>query len=241
MATLQRSSVYVTSPQTAPRRHAVVTGVSSPWQPAWRLASFAQIVGAPSHCLFPALGARPGVAAGHCHSSGDRRTNALWLANPHGGGPLRARELCVKSSVPWRYRGRRQRSSVLGVSALDATSLPLFIAQVEFVKEDVPRVVPMIVALGQGIYAFGPPAFGLIRELAPTVATSPSAGAAPYLHCRGGRPRRSHHQASCSRPPTASPPTGSRCRIGQNRTVQRQSIVRGAGAVGPSITNSNLC
>jgi hypothetical protein len=36
---------------------------------------------------------------------------------------------------------------------------------VEFVKDDVPRVVALVVAIGQGTYAFAPAAFGLIREL----------------------------------------------------------------------------
>jgi hypothetical protein len=39
-------------------------------------------------------------------------------------------------------------------------------AQVEFVKDDVQRVVPLIVAIGQATYAFAPAAFGLIREFA---------------------------------------------------------------------------
>jgi hypothetical protein len=37
-------------------------------------------------------------------------------------------------------------------------------------------VVPLIVAIGQGFYAFAPATFGLIRELAPAPA-----GATPYL------------------------------------------------------------
>jgi MFS family permease len=69
---------------------------------------------------------------------------------------------------------------LFGFGIGNATSLPPLIAQVEFVKEDVPRVVPLIIAIGQGFYAFAPAAFGLIRELAPTAAAAP-AGAAPYL------------------------------------------------------------
>ena len=46
-------------------------------------------------------------------------------------------------------------------------SLPPMIAQAEFSQEDVSRVVPLIVAVGQGTYAFAPAVFGLIRELAP--------------------------------------------------------------------------
>jgi hypothetical protein len=62
----------------------------------------------------------------------------------------------------------------------NATSLPPLIAQVEFVKDDVARVVPLVVAISQGSFAFAPLAFGLIREFAPLFgAVSP--GAAPAL------------------------------------------------------------
>jgi len=53
--------------------------------------------------------------------------------------------------------------------------MPPLIAQVEFVKDDVPRVVALVVAIGQGTYAFAPAAFGLIREFAA------QGGAAPYV------------------------------------------------------------
>ena len=46
-----------------------------------------------------------------------------------------------------------------------STSMPPLIAQVEFVKDDVPRVVALVVAIGQATYAFAPAAFGLVREL----------------------------------------------------------------------------
>src|SRR5262245_28916049 len=62
----------------------------------------------------------------------------------------------------------------------NATSLPPLIAQVEFVKEDVLRVVPLIVAIGQGTYAFAPATFGLIRELGPLWGSAP-ASAGPWL------------------------------------------------------------
>ncbi len=54
------------------------------------------------------------------------------------------------------------------------------IAQTEFVREDVARVVALIIALAQGTMAFAPAAFGLIRELAPRAADA-AAGAAPWL------------------------------------------------------------
>jgi len=69
---------------------------------------------------------------------------------------------------------------LFGAGIGNATSLPPLIAQVEFVKEDVVRVVPLIVAIGQATYAFAPAAFGLIRDFAPRWGST-SAGAAPWL------------------------------------------------------------
>ncbi|MEO8203104.1 MAG: MFS transporter [Betaproteobacteria bacterium] len=56
---------------------------------------------------------------------------------------------------------------LFGVGIGNATSLPPLIAQVEFVREDVPRVAALIVAISQGGYALAPAFFGLIREFAP--------------------------------------------------------------------------
>ncbi|MNX72904.1 Major Facilitator Superfamily protein [compost metagenome] len=47
----------------------------------------------------------------------------------------------------------------------NATSLPPLIAQTEFAREDAARVVPLIVALSQGAYAFAPAFFGILRAL----------------------------------------------------------------------------
>jgi MFS family permease len=47
----------------------------------------------------------------------------------------------------------------------NATSLPPLIAQAEFAREEAARVVPLIVALSQGAYAFAPAAFGALRTL----------------------------------------------------------------------------
>jgi len=69
---------------------------------------------------------------------------------------------------------------LFGAGIGNATSLPPLIAQVEFVKEDVPRAVPLIVAIGQATYAFAPATFGFIRECAPQWGST-SAGAAPWL------------------------------------------------------------
>jgi hypothetical protein len=57
---------------------------------------------------------------------------------------------------------------LFGAGIGNATSLPPLIAQVEFVKEDVARVVPLIVAIAQASYALAPAAFGLLREVAAT-------------------------------------------------------------------------
>src|SRR5262249_22862731 len=54
---------------------------------------------------------------------------------------------------------------LFGFGIGNATSLPPLIAQAEFAKDE--RVVPMIVAISQGTYAFAPATFGLIRKLAP--------------------------------------------------------------------------
>ena len=69
---------------------------------------------------------------------------------------------------------------LFGAGIGNTTSLPPLIAQFEFVKEDVTRVVPLIIAIGQASYAFAPAAFGLMHEFAER-AGEISTGAAPYL------------------------------------------------------------
>jgi hypothetical protein len=71
--------------------------------------------------------------------------------------------------------------ALFGIGFGNATSLPPLIAQVEFVDDDVPRVVALVVALAQGTYAFAPAAFGLIRALAPQATTDATSGSAPGL------------------------------------------------------------
>ena len=53
---------------------------------------------------------------------------------------------------------------LFGVGIGNVTSMPPLIAQVEFVKDDVPRVVALTVAIGQAVYAFAPAVFGFVRE-----------------------------------------------------------------------------
>ena len=54
---------------------------------------------------------------------------------------------------------------LFGFGIGNATSLPPLIAQVEFARDDVARVVALIVAVGQAGYAFAPAAFGALRAL----------------------------------------------------------------------------
>ncbi|WP_286936185.1 MFS transporter [Achromobacter sp. UBA4530] len=64
----------------------------------------------------------------------------------------------------------------------NATSLPPLIAQTEFSREQAARVVPLIVALSQGAYAFAPAAFGALRTwLQPSGLTLPDFLAAAAL------------------------------------------------------------
>ncbi|NTE63856.1 MFS transporter [Agrobacterium fabrum] len=53
---------------------------------------------------------------------------------------------------------------LFGLGIGNATSLPPLIAQVEFEKADVSRVVPLIVAVSQATYALAPAAFGAVRS-----------------------------------------------------------------------------
>ncbi len=69
---------------------------------------------------------------------------------------------------------------LFGFGIGNATSLPPLIAQVEFAKDDVSRVVPLIVAISQGTYAFAPAVFGLIREYTPRAGTV-AANSSPYF------------------------------------------------------------
>lgn len=54
---------------------------------------------------------------------------------------------------------------LFGAGIGNATSLPPLIAQVEFGKADVARVVPLIVAIGQASYSFAPAVFGALRTM----------------------------------------------------------------------------
>jgi MFS family permease len=157
------------------------------------LGLFAQI-GLLAHLfslLVPALGAQlAGFAAGGATAAAILgRTFVGWLMPAHADRRLVA---CANSGVQilgslafLLAAGDNVLLLLLGVILFGAgigntTSLPPMIAQAEFSKEDVSRVVPLIVAIGQATYAFAPALFGLIREFAPRWGET-SAGAAPWL------------------------------------------------------------
>lgn len=157
------------------------------------LGLFAQI-GLIAHLfslLVPALGAQlAGVAAGAATAAAIAgRTVVGWLMPVGADRRLFA---CASTFVQivgslmfWLAAGDNVLFLLLGVVLFGAgigntTSLPPLIAQVEFVKDDVARVVPLIIAMGQAAYAFAPAAFGVVRELTPKLDAI-SAGAAPYL------------------------------------------------------------
>lgn len=100
---------------------------------------------------------------------------------------------------------------LFGFGIGNTTSLPPLIAQVEFNKADVQRVVPLIVAIGQGTYAFAPAAFGALRALSPAeatlvfVAAAVVQGLAIVAFLAG---RRRDQVASSTSPDTGSRPTG---------------------------------
>lgn len=99
---------------------------------------------------------------------------------------------------------------LFGFGIGNTTSLPPLIAQVEFNRADVSRVVPLIVAIGQGTYAFAPAAFGALRALSPAEATLVFVAAAvvqafAIAAFLGGRRR--DQVASSTSPDTGSRPT----------------------------------
>jgi hypothetical protein len=69
---------------------------------------------------------------------------------------------------------------LFGAGFGNATSLPPLIAQAEFVQDDAPRVVALIVGIAQGAYAFAPAAFGLVREFT-TDGPATASGVAPHV------------------------------------------------------------
>lgn len=89
-----------------------------------------------------------------------RRAAALNLAIQFVGLGLL---LAAGPSVPVLLAG----VALFGVGLGNATSLPPLIAQQDFPESEVPRVVALVVASGQAVYAFAPAVFGLVREAGP--------------------------------------------------------------------------
>ncbi len=147
------------------------------------LALFAQI-GLIAHLISlsaPALGAQgAGLAAGLATAAAILgRTLVGWFM-PQGAD----RRLVASASLLVQVAGCGVLIAAGGTSVLllllgvvlfglgigNATSLPPLVAQTEFSKEIVARVVALIVAISQAAYAFAPAVFGLVREIAPEAA-----------------------------------------------------------------------
>jgi hypothetical protein len=160
---------------------------------AMALGLFAQI-GLAVHLfslLVPALGATPaGLAMGLVTAMAILGRTLIGWAMPAGAD----RRLVASASHAVQIAGcvafmAADGTSVpllvLGVVLFGAgfgngTWLPPLIAQAEFVADDVPRVVALIVAISQAAYAFAPVVFGVIREFTAPAADAGS-GAAPGL------------------------------------------------------------
>lgn len=168
----------LTSPQAVPR----------PGRALWRdrcfrtlalamaLGLFAQI-GMVAHLyslLVPALGAaQAGLAMSLATAAAI--LGRMGLAWPIQRGADRRLAACLSYSVQIvglavliAAEGGSATLLLLGVLLFgagigNATSLPPLIAQVEFVKADVARVIGLIVAIAQASYAFAPAGFGAIR------------------------------------------------------------------------------
>jgi len=145
---------------------------------AMALGLFAQI-GLTAHLfslLAPVVGAQPAgvlmgvatalaiagrMAIGWLMPAGaDRRLVACSSYAVQAAGSI-AFALAAGTSIPMLVLG----IVLFGLGFGNATSLPPLIAQTEFAKSDVTRVVALIVAIAQAGYAFAPAAFGLLREL----------------------------------------------------------------------------
>lgn len=183
-------------PAGAPTVAAASTARALPGGLLWRDAAFVTLAAAMALGLFaqigliahlfsllvPALGEQTtGILMGLATASAIAgRTLVGWLMPPGSDRRLIAcasHVVQIAGSVALILAGGSDVMLLVagvllfGAGIGNTTSLPPLIAQVEFAKADVQRVVPLIVAIGQGIYAFAPAAFGVIRALSPTEAT----------------------------------------------------------------------
>ena len=79
--------------------------------------------------------------------------------------------------LPSQTRAAKALRSGIG----NATSLPPLIAQVEFTKDDVARVIALIVAIAQATYAFAPAVFGVLLEISSGAALHIGSGTAGFF------------------------------------------------------------
>jgi MFS family permease len=153
------------------------------------LGLFAQI-GLMAHLyslLAPALGTQgAGLAAGMATAAAIMgRTLAGWLMPPDADRRVvaacsfgvqalgcAALLLAGGSSIPLLLAG----VAMVGLGIGNATSLPPLIAQVEFAKEDLPRVVALVTATSQATYALAPVAFGILRDLGAVTGSAATLG-----------------------------------------------------------------
>jgi MFS family permease len=140
--------------------------------------------------LVPALGATPaGLAMGLVTAMAIIGRSLIGWAMPAGAD--RRLVACASYAVQIlgcaafiAAGGRNVPLLLLGVVLFgtgfgNGTWLPPLIAQVEFLGDDVPRVVALMVAISQAAYAFAPVAFGMIRAFAEPAGVD--SGAAPAL------------------------------------------------------------
>ncbi|KAF0231519.1 MAG: hypothetical protein FD175_820 [Beijerinckiaceae bacterium] len=158
------------------------------------LGLFAQI-GLLAHLfslIVPALGATgAGILTGLATASAIAGRTAFGWLMPAGANRRKAAALSYaiqivgvlvlilsgSQSVPAIIIG----TLLFGFGIGNATSLPPLIAQVEFSKEDVARVVALVIAIGQASYAFAPAVFGIIRTWSGTGDADLAAEATPVF------------------------------------------------------------
>ena len=84
---------------------------------------------------------------------------------------------CSAQQIAWIWLG----VALFGLGIGNATSLPPLIAQVEFVKEDVARVVALIVAMAQATYAFAPAVLGAVLAASGGAHTQVGSGISGFM------------------------------------------------------------
>jgi MFS family permease len=185
---LQVQVVSSAEPVTTPMR------VISPWRDAafitlalgMALGLFAQI-GLIAHLyslLVPSLGAQTaGIVAGLATAAAILgRTVVGWALRPGADrrrlaaasyGVQIAGCLCMATAGPC-VEALIFGVFLFGLGIGNATSVPPMIAQMEFAKEDLLRIVALAIAVSQAIYAFAPAVFGFIRHITDTALVSSS-------------------------------------------------------------------